>query len=105
MRFTVSSLAGDVQSMDFSDLTSAKVTGPASWVPGVFGVLEVPFDRDLTDREFTAVQARLMGDPGPDAWQALAAFEAMPAPTPADMAAQLKNIGQILRGLRGTPEE
>lgn len=84
MRFELATLARPVDDTDFSDLTTAQRTGPATWTDD--GGLDIPFDRELTATEVAAISNRLLT---PDAGKenirwVLVQYLANPAPTPAE---------------------
>lgn len=101
MRAKVERLARPVDDTDLSDLTTARRTGPARWVPDEVNVLEIPFDRDLTATEQEAVLLRLTTPTQEAETQqqtleevaaTLAAYLAAPSTSPAQDKAQIKAL-------------
>jgi hypothetical protein len=45
---------------DFSDLTSAVLTGPPAWVPDQTDVLDLPFDKAVTAAQKLRIRRRLV---------------------------------------------
>lgn len=96
MRFQINALAGHADSTDLTDLTDAQRTGPAYWLPDEVGVLEIPFDRDLTDDEVAAITDRLSAPTIEDAQAAVAAYLKIPDPSSQDNADQLRALTTLL---------
>lgn len=112
-RFKARGLSRPVDDLDFSDITSARRTGPARWSGE--NELEIPFDRPLTAAEETAVRRRVVAtDDTEEQLYALldaaisgnADFLALSSPTAAQNAAQVKaltrQVQALLRRLRRT---
>lgn len=83
MRFEIRSVVRPVDDTDLSDLTTAKRLGPAAWASD--GVLEIPFDRPLTDAETAAIERRLTTRDGDEEQQraTLEAYLSLTSPTTA----------------------
>lgn len=95
MRLDISTVARSVDDTDFADLTTAKRTGSAVWVDD--GVLEIPFDRDLTPAEADAVALRLTTQDSAEEQlrKALEAYLQLTSPTAAQNAAVLKPLARL----------
>lgn len=102
MLFALATVARSVDLTDFSDLTDAQRAGPAQWTAGG---LDIPFDRDLTDDEVTAITARLLTtDSAEEEQRALiAAYLSNPAPTPEETVTQLRVLTALALKLMDGP--
>lgn len=91
-----------VDDVDLSDLTDAVRTGPAVWTDGG---LEVPFDRDLTPDEVTAVARRLMSTDATEEqqWNDVTTFLDNPTPDLAAITAQVRILTDLALRLLNQP--
>lgn len=91
-----------VDDVDLSDVTDAVRTGPAVWVDGG---LEVPFDRDLTPDEVTAIARRLMSVDATEEqqWIAVETYLDDPAPDLTAITAQVRVLTDLALRLLNQP--
>src|SRR4051812_44333092 len=95
MRPEIAALARSADGVDFTSVTDAEQTGPAQWVD--VGVLEIPFDRDLTPAETDAVVLLLTSASTAEAdlRKTCTDYLALAAPTTAQNAAQIKALTRL----------
>jgi hypothetical protein len=96
MRFNIRTLAAHADSVDLSDLTNAHRTGPAFWDPDEAGVLEIPFDRDLTDAERDAITNRLSAPEPEDARAEVAAYLNLTSPSGKESENQIRALTRLV---------
>lgn len=97
MRFNLpNSLPRPADSVDLSTATTAKRTGPAVWAEP--GWLEIPFDRELTPAEVSAVTALLTAPTNAVAtWRRqVEDYLALATPSTAQNAAVIKILARLV---------
>lgn len=102
MLIPVTFVARSVDAVDFSDLTDAARTGPASWTDDG---LDIPFDRDLSDDEVAAIGRRLMSTDATEEqqWTAVVQYLSNTAPDLAALTAQVDVLTQLAIRLLNSP--
>lgn len=103
MRLPIQSLARSVDDVDLSSVTTAKRTGPAVWVGE--GVMDIPFDRPLTDTEADAVALLLASQDDDEAHGRKKARDFLDddAPNLADITAQVQTLTDLVLRLLDKP--
>lgn len=105
MKLRVTDLPRPADEVDLSSATTARRTGRARWDPDEMGVLDLPFDRELTADEEAAVLLLLQSptEEAADLVGATEVFVGKANPSAVETAAQVKVLSRLMLELRNRP--